>query len=178
MKTLRFALLLILLGPAMVMSSAHIARAQICPGSQLFYVVRDGKGTIIDAGRSDLKYEGDGSKDKYRHWGVEAIDADHLRSKEVPAEIARLNGKVALKNQAMCNFKDDVKLSVTLAGKTMNLVFHVPKLSEVDSKDFVVDSLPFKAGDYEITLNVPPDTWLNFYPAKGWQKPTAKPQGR
>jgi hypothetical protein len=39
----------------------------------------------------------------------------------------------------------------------------------------VVDSLPFKAGDYEITLNVPPDTWLNFYPAKGWQKPTTKP---
>ena len=75
----------------------------------------------------------------------------------------------------MCNFKDDVKLSVTLAGKTMNLVFHVPKLNETDSKDFVVDSLPFKAGDYEITLNMPPDTWVNFYPAKGWQKATAKP---
>jgi hypothetical protein len=175
MKTLRFALLLMLLGPAMVMSSAHIARAQICPGSQLFYVVRDSKGAIIDAGRSDLKYEGDSGKDKYRHWGSEAINAGHLRSKEVPADISKLNGTVMLKNQAMCNFKDDVKLSVTLAGKTMNLVFHVPKLSDVESKDFVVDSLPFKAGDYEITLNMPPDTWVNFYPAKGWQKATAKP---
>jgi len=152
-----------------------VARAQICPGSQLFYVVRDAKGAVIDAGRSDLKYEGDGSKQTYRHWGSEAINADHLRSKEVPADISKLNGKVALKNQAMCNFKDDVKLSVTLAGRTMNLVFHVPKLNETDSKDFVVDSLPFKAGNYEITLNMPPDTWVSFYPAKGWQKATAKP---
>jgi len=152
-----------------------IARAQTCPGSQLFYVVRDAKGAVIDAGLSDLKYEGDGSKQTYRHWGSEAINAERLRSKEVPADISKLNGKVALKNQAMCNFRDDVKLSVTLAGKTMNLVFHVPKLNETDSKDFVVDSLPFKAGNYEITLNMPPDTWVNFYPAKGWQKAAAKP---
>ena len=165
---LALAMLLIGVGP-------KVARAQICPGSQLFYVVRDEKGAVIDAGRSDLKYEGDGGKDKYRHWGSEAINAERLRSKEVPADISKLNGQVALKNQAMCNFKDDVKLSVTLAGKTMNLVFHVPKLSATDSKDFVVDSLPFKAGNYEITLNMPPDTWVNFYPAKGWQKATAKP---
>src|SRR3954471_7160194 len=165
---LALTMLLIGVGP-------KIARAQICPGSQLFYVVRDAKGAMIDAGHSDLKYEGDGSKQTYRHWGSEAINTDHLRSKEVPADISKLNGKVALKNQAMCNFKDDVKLSVTLAGKTMNLIFHVPKLSEYDSKDFVVDSLPFKAGNYEITLNMPPDTWVNFYPAKRWQKAAAKP---
>ena len=165
---LALTMLLIGVGP-------KIARAQTCPGSQLFYVVRDAKGAVIDAGRSDLKYEGDGSKQTYRHWGSEAINAERLRSKEVPADISKLNGKVALKNQAMCNFRDDVKLSVTLAGKTMNLVFHVPKLNETDSKDFVVDSLPFKAGNYEITLNMPPDTWVNFYPAKGWQKATAKP---
>jgi len=165
---LALTMLLIGVGP-------KIARAQTCPGSQLFYVVRDAKGAVIDAGLSDLKYEGDGSKQTYRHWGSEAINAERLRSKEVPADISKLNGKVALKNQAMCNFRDDVKLSVTLAGKTMNLVFHVPKLNETDSKDFVVDSLPFKAGNYEITLNMPPDTWVNFYPAKGWQKAAAKP---
>jgi len=165
---LALTMLLIGVGP-------KIARAQTCPGSQLFYVVRDAKGAVIDAGLSDLKYEGDGSQQTYRHWGSEAINAERLRSKEVPADISKLNGKVALKNQAMCNFKDDVKLSVTLAGKTMNLVFHVPKLNETDSKDFVVDSLPFKAGSYEITLNMPPDTWVNFYPAKGWQKAAAKP---
>jgi len=164
------ALTMLLMGVA-----PKVARAQICPGSQLFYVVRDAKGAVIDAGRSNLMYEGDGSKQTYRHWGSEAINADHLRSKEVPADISKLNGKVALKNQAMCNFKDDVKLRVTLAGQTMNLVFHVPKLNETDSKDFVVDSLPFKAGNYEITLNMPPDTWVSFYPAKGWQKATAKP---
>jgi len=165
---LALTMLLIGVGP-------KVARAQICPGSQLFYVVRDAKGAVIDASLSDLTYEGDGSKQTYRHWGSEAINAERLRSKEVPADISKLNGKVALKNQAMCNFKDDVKLSVTLAGRTMNLVFHVPKLNETDSKDFVVDSLPFKAGNYEITLNMPPDTWVSFYPAKGWQKATAKP---
>ena len=165
---LALTMLLIGVGP-------KVARAQICPGSQLFYVVRDAKGAVIDAGRSDLKYEGDGSKQTYRHWGSEAINAERLRSKEVPADISKLNGQVALKNQAMCNFKDDVKLSLTLAGKTMNLVFHVPKLNETDSKDFVVDSLPFKAGNYEITLNMPPDTWVNFYPAKAWKKTAAKP---
>lgn len=155
MKTRRFVLLVSILAAAIVVSTPTVVRAQICPGSQLFYVVRDAKGVLIDAGRSDFKYEGDGSPQTYRHWGVEAIDADHLRSKEVPAEIVKLNGKVLLKNQAMCNFRNDVKLRVTLAGQTMNLVFHPPKLSDVDSKDFVVDSLPFKAGDYEITLSVP-----------------------
>jgi hypothetical protein len=171
----RFAILTIAFLTVMASAGAANVGAQICPGSNLFYVVRDAKGAILDTGRSELKYEGDGTPQTYTHWASEAINADRLRSREVPAEISKLDGKVVLKNQAMCTFKDEVNLRVVLAGKTMSLVFHMPKLSEVDSKDFVVDSLPFKPGAYEITLNVPPNTWLNYYPASGWKKSAAKP---
>jgi hypothetical protein len=168
-------LFLAVLACLFVMVAPQIAGAQICPGSNLFYVARDNKGAIIDAGRSEIKYEGDGSTETYMHWKTEAVNADRMRSKIVPGEISKLDGKVALKNQAMCIFKNDVKLRVTLAGTIMNLVFHMPGLSEYDSKDFVVDSLPFKAGDYEITLNVPPETWVNYYPASAWKKTGNKP---
>jgi hypothetical protein len=156
-------------------SAPLTARAQICPGSNLFYVVRDARGAVIDAGGTDVRYEGDGSDKTYSHWGADALKADRLRSKSVAPDIAKLDGKVTLKNQAMCIFKEDLKLRITLAGKTMNLLFHVPRLSEYDSKDFVVDSLPFKTGDYEITLGVPPETWVNYYAASAWKKVAAKP---
>jgi len=175
MTRAKLNVLLGLLALLMVVSAAQAGQAQICPGSNLFYVVRDAKGGIIDAGRSEIKFEGDGSQQTYSHWGAEALNADRLRSKTVAPEITKLDGKVTLKNQAMCIFKGDLKLRVTLAGKTMNLVFHMPRLSDVDSKDFVVDSLPFRDGDYEMTLNVPPETWVNYYPASGWKKAQAKP---
>ena len=171
------SIVLLALAAAAIVGATHTASAQICPGSNLYYFVRDAKGAFVDAGRTDLKYEGDGAKGTYSHWATEALDADHLRSKEVQPEILRLNGKAALKNQAMCNFRNDLRLRVTLSGQTMNLIFHMPPLSQypsdVDSKDFVVDSLPFKEGDYEITLNVPPDTWLNFYPGNSWKRMSA-----
>jgi hypothetical protein len=77
---------------------------------------------------------------------------------------------VALRKMTFCNFQTDLKLSVTLGGQTMNLLFHTPRLAETVSKDFVVESVPFKAGDYEITLDMPADTWVNYYPASLWKK--------
>ena len=146
------------------------SRAQICPGSNLYYLVRDAKGTIINADRKDLKYLGDATKQPGIDWGAQAINNQQMRSKTVPPEISRLNGKVALRKMTFCNFPTDLKLSVTLGGQTMNLLFHTPRLEETVSKDFVVESVPFKAGDYEITLDMPVDMWVNYYPAKLWKK--------
>ena len=160
---LMFAIAVVTIGP-------QTLRAQTCPGSNLFYLVRDAKGTVISADREDLKYHGDAIKQPGSDWGAQAINAQQMRSKTVPAEVSRLNGKVALRYFMFCNFRNDVKLSITLGGQTMNLLFHMPKLGDTVSTDFVVDSLPFKSGDFEITLNVPPDTWVNYYPAKLWKK--------
>src|ERR1043166_8995664 len=125
-KAGRCICLLIGLAAAVILIAPPATRAQICPGSQLFYVVRDAKGAIIDAGRNELKFAGDGSPESYSHWAVEALNAQRLRSKEVPPEISQLDGKMTLKNQAMCNFSSDVRLQLTLGGKTMNLLFHLP----------------------------------------------------
>jgi hypothetical protein len=71
----------------------------------------------------------------------------------------------------MCVFKQPVKLRLTLKGKTMNLIFRVPKLSEYDSRNFLVDSLPFREGTFEIELTVSgSDTRPRFYPASGWKE--------
>jgi len=90
---------------------------------------------------------------------------------DLPPEIAKFKDKTVLTNEGMCIFKEDVKLRITLGGKIMSLTFHMPSLDDYASKDFVVESLPFKAGDYEITLN----TGLNYYPAGAWKKVGSNP---
>jgi hypothetical protein len=155
---------------AIITVAAQTSRAQICPGSNLYYLVRDAKGAIVNADRKDLKFQSEDAKQPGIDWGALAINDQEMRSKTVPAEISSLNGKVALRKMTFCNFSTDLKLSVTLAGQTMNLLFHPPRLDETVSKDFVVEAVPFKAGDYEITLNMPAETWVNYYPATLWKK--------
>ena len=155
---------------AVIAIAAQTSRAQICPGSNLYYLVRDAKGAIVSADRKDLKYQSEDAKQPGIDWGALAINDQEMRSKTVPAEISRLNGRVALRKMTFCNFQTDLKLSVTLGGETMNLLFHTPRLDDTVSKDFVVESVPFKAGDYEITLDMPADVWVNYYPAKLWKK--------
>ena len=157
---------------AIITTAAPGSRAQTCPGSNLFYLVHDAKGAVISADRKDLKYQSEATKQPGSDWSAQAIDAQQLRSKTVPPEVSRLNGKVALRKMTFCNFQTDVKLSVTLGGRTMNLLFHMPKLPETVSTDFVVDAVRFRAGNYEITLDVLPDTWVNYYPASLWKKAT------
>jgi hypothetical protein len=160
----------LMLATAIVTVGPQTLRAQICPGSNLYYLVRDAKGAIISADRKDLQYQAEATKQPGIEWGAQAIDDQQLRSKTVPPEVSRLNGKVALRKMTFCNFQTDLKLSVTLGGQTMNLLFHTPRLDETVSKDFVVESVPFKPGDYEITLDMPADTWVNYYPARLWKK--------
>jgi len=154
--TLSFLVVLINVTP-------QIARGQICRGSQLIYIVRDARGVAIDAARQDLQFEDN-------KWKVS--DRSFIRvEKQVPKSISRLNGNIAaLETFGMCIFKAPVKLQLMLKGKTMNLMFLVPKLSEYDSRDFLVDSLPFKSGRFEIRLPANADHTSRFYLASGWKR--------
>jgi hypothetical protein len=92
---------------------------------------------------------------------------------QVPDSVKKSNGMMAmLETEEMCNFKKPVKLHITLEGKTMNLTFLMPKLGEYDSRDFLVDSLPFRPGTFEIELAVETSssTMSRFYPASGWKE--------
>jgi hypothetical protein len=62
----------------------------------------------------------------------------------------------------LCNFKEPVKRSLTFKGKTMNLVFNMPTNWD---RHFLVDSLPFQPGTFEITLQE-----SSFYPRERWKK--------
>jgi hypothetical protein len=159
--TIAFAATLIGLAPQMT-------RAQICAGSHLIYVVRDVKGATIDAANKDLKFDsnnGDSGK-----WAIS--DWEYIRNNILtPKDIAKLRGKLAvLGTEGMCIFKKPVNLQLSLKGKTMNLTFLVPRLGEHDSRDFIVDSLPFQEGSFEIELRANTD----FYPAARWKKVSNK----
>jgi hypothetical protein len=164
------ALTTVAFGVVLFATAPQIARAQICAGSYLNYIVRDAKGTIIDASRRDLKFDGEGNQEKYSHWSAEKMYVNGS-DKSLPSNLAKFDGNV-LFNRGMCIFKDDVRLRVIFAGKTMNLLFRMPSLSQYDSRNFVVDSLPFKAGAYEITLKVTSVPSLNYYPASSWKTAT------
>jgi len=147
------------------------AQAQTCPGSHLTYIVRDDQGKPIDAEQRDLQFKVESETGpSTSKWFVSGKQFIKYVS-NVPEDINRLNGTIkALYTSAMCNFQQPVKLTVTWKDQTMNLRFLVPTLSRNDSKDFLVDSLPFKSGDYEIDLTKDPEGKSLFYPARGWKK--------
>jgi hypothetical protein len=76
----------------------------------------------------------------------------------------------------MCNFREPVKVPLKLKGKEMNLTFLMPKFTEYESRSFVIDSLPFRPGRFEIDLsgagktNPAGDYLGRFFPATGWKK--------
>ncbi len=147
------------------------ANAQICAGSHLTYIVRDDQGKAIDASQTDLHFDtSTESGTTYSTWRVTGKEFVR-QSVQVPEAISKLNGTLtALGTSGMCIFKQPVKLHLTWKGKAMNLTFLVPKLSQYDSRDFLVDSLPFNAGDYEIELAADPQGKPLFYAATGWKK--------
>lgn len=48
----------------------------------------------------------------------------------------------------------------------MNLIFHLPSYE----RDFLVDSLPFQEGTFEIELPVKDRKIVQSYPASDWKK--------
>ena len=160
-KPLHTTLLILLFAVTLFLWPVN-ASAQICAGSSLRYVVRDEKGKVIDpAGTYETKTRSQIDELKDAQKVLKGVDGN-------TAKVIRASG--------MCNFREPVKLIVKLNGKVMNLTFLMPMLGEYDSRSFVVDSIPFRAGTFEISLTGkgepnPAGDWLgNFFPAKGWKK--------
>jgi hypothetical protein len=142
------------------------AHGQICSGSQLSYVVRNEQGVAIDGARKDLTI-GPG-KVAGPSW---TSNRDFRYNDQTPKTISSLRGRIAvLETSGMCTFTESVKLQLALKGKRMSLTFLTPKLSEYDSRDFFVDSVPFQQGTFEIELKADPKGASLFYPAAGWKK--------
>ena len=132
-------LLLILLGATAFFLLPANASAQICAGSSLRYLVRDEQGKVIDpttlyepGPRSDISELKDAQKI------VKGINGDSVR---------------VIRARGMCNFREPVKFTLKNKGKEMDLVFLMPRLGEYDSRSFLVDSLPFRSGTFEIDLS-------------------------
>ncbi len=165
------AAILAAIGGMLIGVAPQVAQGQICPGSHLTYIVRDARGAAIDAASKALRYDPDNGSQN-RKWLVSSRDFIRSDEMQVPDSVKKLSGKMtALGTEGMCVFKQPVKLRLTFRGKTMNLTFLMPKLSEYDSWDFLVDSLPFRQGTFEIQLPVDgSDTRSRFYSASGWKK--------
>ena len=152
--------------------ASQVARGQICAGSKLNYVARDAKGAIIEnAWPDNLHFEGEAGKRGDSKWISDKLKV-YGNTEGLPPEIVKLTDRAwSLKTNAMCVFETDLKLRLTLNGKTMSLLFHMPRLGQYDSKEFIVDSLKFHEGSYEILLNLPQDSrFVNFFPAAAWKK--------
>ncbi len=153
---LALAFLVIAFGP-------QIARAQICRGSNLIYIVRDAKGVAIDARREDLRYRLSAG------WSTSREDLMAGRT-EAPPAVSDLSGKiVGLETFGMCSFKGPVKLNLTFQGKSMNLTFLTAPLGGYNSAYYLVDSLPFQQGTFEIDLPVG-GKMANYFAPAGWKK--------
>jgi hypothetical protein len=157
-------LFLIAVGAIVIGLAPQIARAQTCPGSSLTYIVRDAKGVAIDAGRADLRYQ------PFLRWGVTKGNIVSNRI-AAPGAVVALNGRVnALGTGQSCSFKQQPTLNLTLDGKSMNLIFHTSPLPGYHSTSYLVDSLPFQQGTFEIEIPNKPDYSPQFFPATGWKK--------
>ena len=148
------------------------AYAQICPGSHLYYIIRDKKGKPIDAAESALSFDKSTGSD-YTNWvfkekpyGYESYLEAGLTDK-VKATFGKTQWLEAYK---LCNFAGPVKLTVTLNKKVMELTFNPPRLSEYQTANFLVDSLPFKSGKYSATLTLPENGYRGYYPPSVWKK--------
>lgn len=138
------------------------AGAQICAGSSLRYVVRDGAGKVIDpTGIYETETRSNVDELKEAQKVLKGITGNSVR-------VIRASG--------MCNFREPVKMVLKLKGKVMTLLFLMPRFTEYESRSFLVDSMPFRAGSFSIDLagqgqTNPAGDWLgNFFQAKGWKK--------
>jgi tetratricopeptide (TPR) repeat protein len=157
----------------------QIARAQVCGGtsmigSTLQYIVRDAKGTVIDASGKEVQVA---KSDSPRGWVISSKDFIGSYKGEwnikAPDNITGLVGKLSVvkaTSSPMCNFAAAQTLQLTLGGKTMRLIFLTPQLPKYQSMEFLVDSIPFQDGAFAIDLPTVPDGEPKFYEASGWKK--------
>lgn len=146
------------------------AEAQTCRGSYVTYIVRDAKGKPLDAASSSISFTG-GKSEASKRWKVSMKEWTRRATDQLPPLIAPLNGAIAgLTTSEFCNFREPATLNVTVGHKTMELTFSFPQMSEMQSAEFIVDSVPFKPGKYTINLAIPVNGYGGYYPATGWKR--------
>jgi hypothetical protein len=169
----RAVLLAVLAGLAFTFA-ARRAEAQSCRPSQLFYVVRDERGRVMDpAGLQAPNFIEDmigvvkTARDSTGSMAVEiGLDKEKTRSlllQKFGSEKVRALYEV----RGSCRFSETINFKLTLHQKNMNLILKVR-----GAGDFLVDSLPFQQGTFQIDLSNPPGR--GFFPATMWRKVSDK----
>ncbi|HTH51444.1 MAG TPA: hypothetical protein VL501_05905, partial [Pyrinomonadaceae bacterium] len=155
------------------------ATAQSCPCSYLTYVIRDAKGKVVkDPYGNFYTFEGkvDGKDFRTSIAGEFENDAPSLPP-DLKAVASDVKGIAA--NQ-FCNFRGPATMKIVFNKKTtMELTFIFPRMNEQESTKFVVDSLPFKAGKYQIDLSKPTtaqkgNKYGGYYAGRLWKKKVGK----
>ena len=155
---------------ALTLMFVGAAEAQTCRGSYVTYIVRDAKGKPLDAASSAVSFTG-GTSQASKYWKVIRKEWTRIAPDQLPTSIAPLNGTISgLTTSQMCNFREPATLNVTVGGKTMALTFNFPRMGEMQSAEFVVDSRRFKRGKYVIDLAIPVNGYAGYYAATGWKR--------
>ena len=172
----RSSLKLALLSSLLAFSS-FASYGQYCRGSALFYIVRDAKGKIINPARLDapafieedvieISYA-EAEKPREGYWlAGETIKAAR---KDKFAGLDKETGSLFALYQhtgGACSFSKPITYKLTLGKKTMNLIFRFAAPQNDAPEVFLVDSLPFQQGTFEIQL---PERTGN-YEGENWRK--------
>ena len=170
-----------LFGLFLLAGSVVPAFAQYCPSSQLIYIVRDENGKIINPAKLDapdfieenvmaIDYA-EAEKDGQSYWGVGEVvkKARAQKSNNRDKETGTLFTLHQFSGGA-CNFTEPVIYKLTLGDKTMNLVFRFAAPKNDYGENYLVDSLPFAQGTYEIDLPEKSD----YYSPANWRKTSDK----
>lgn len=144
-----------------------------CAGSNVFYYVRDAKGKFLTATANDLNaidanVAAEGRKAP--EWSVGRYRGDPLPT-DMAAAVDEVN---AFRVTEMCTFHAPLILKLSIKGKSMELRFVVPKAATA-SANFIVDSVSFQEGTYEMELTRPADAsgyapLGGFYASSLWKK--------
>jgi hypothetical protein len=154
---------------ASLLALASPTQAQLCPLSRLSYIVRDANGTPLDAASKAFTFGGSADDSA---WSEKAFVLSYsgFATKMPPDLLSTLKDTITplTVGSRGCVFRNGATLSVTMAGKTMDLTFNLEQRVN-DSKSYLVDGLPFQEGRFEITLPLDAGQF-HFYPAKNWTK--------
>jgi hypothetical protein len=155
---------------ASVLALASPARAQMCPYSRLSYIVRDARGTPVDAASKSFAFGGSADNSA---WSEKSFILSYSGFEtKIPTDLlSTVKDKITpltVDSIGSCIFRNGATLSVKMAGKTMDLIFNIEQPLN-DSHYYLVDGLPFQEGRFEITLP-PVGGQFQFYPAQNWTK--------
>ncbi len=162
------ALLLLLFGPA------PQARAQLCPGSHIYLVVRDENGRVLDptplSARRSL---------------ARTFDFVNVKKIDVPAgyKAAARTAKALVFSDDGCTFRPLEEATFERRGRKMRLVFRNAARVRDRSVFYTIDLPPFSQGTFEIDLSAPAGrlpkpsgttpferAWSTTFSARAWRR--------